>query len=953
MYCHIHHCHYHHCNCVPTDSTEKGGALTLEELLAYTQEMKDELKDYTVDLKDQIFSYIDVGLNPVEINNSINSLKEQDTYILRTLTNKVDELNNTTNLSMFNLRARVTALEGQSATLINDLADLEGRTTTNTTDLVDRTQRIEELETNTQVVESVSELATIENPKDGLRVHVKSYHAGLLMGGGQFFASSLPDLTENNVTVFASSDPSVFWVRTNYSEITLAMAGAIGDGVTDDTDAVTNAFKVGGAIYGNPEHTYFVTRVIVSSNPLVKSIYPNSFKDVSSNPIKFNGRGCSFKTDGFINKPQPVSIRDLITTGDGDEKKGAGIFLDGLNKPELINFRMVGSLFDNVEEDTKPYIEGVQGTFAAYNTYLCNLQLHNCTNIVLADIESDETYCGIRLAGCLVGSLTNISVSYVTRGFFFTACSYISTYNCLVNEARYGMGGTNQGTTRRELPVVNEEGVQVYKVVPNATGKEGAKAAGGISFLDIGGSYNTFTKCSSIYSASNCFRVQAYDDGGAGEIPSNNISFIDCYSDYSGRHVFSVYGKSTTPLRIIRPVVRNHGYLKLRIPAPATRAEALLGCTDGDIRNYWAFHIISSEQRLGFLCAHAGMYIEDMDYVTERERETGLGFYGYIAPYRQVRRLIQMIVTDGWEELAALNVVGGYAYSAVYQTGQNPLIIRGNPDGTPIFKEVTLDFEYVVQPGEGTTRVSLIDVPVPSYNNPLYFKDTTINLNGGGHSLALLRYRDVYSGAVEHTVKLEGVSVKTNETAFYLANTLNIKNVSAALITLDDCKLMPATDILTFGGDKTARVINRGYKYLLRPMTSIALKKDTVERVYQIPEEGTLQVVLFIDEEYPIYSYLPKGLKLVKVMPYDKLYSSFSVPVPNDYLSIINSYLYPLDVDSSTKIVKTYSADGTEGNVTLNVVSETTDEMYVNFSATNVIKGYYVFEFEGYLRDIV
>lgn len=121
MYCHTHHCHYHHCNCVPIDSKETGRDLTQEELIALTQEMKQELKDYTVDLKDQIFSYTDVDVNPVEIVNTFDSLRWQDTYILRTLTNKIDELDNTTNLSVFNLRTRVTELEVQIATMIQDL----------------------------------------------------------------------------------------------------------------------------------------------------------------------------------------------------------------------------------------------------------------------------------------------------------------------------------------------------------------------------------------------------------------------------------------------------------------------------------------------------------------------------------------------------------------------------------------------------------------------------------------------------------------------------------------------------------------------------------------------------------------------------------------------------------------------------------------------------------------
>ena len=159
MYCHIHHCHYHHCNCGPKDSKENGKALTQEELLAYTQEMKEELKDYTVDLKDQIFSYIDIGVNPVEIANTFASLKEQDTYILRTLTNKIDELNNTTNLSMFNLRTRVTDLEGQSAALIQDinslpfeggaLADTFVTVTTNASGSVVRSQYDKNSETKT------------------------------------------------------------------------------------------------------------------------------------------------------------------------------------------------------------------------------------------------------------------------------------------------------------------------------------------------------------------------------------------------------------------------------------------------------------------------------------------------------------------------------------------------------------------------------------------------------------------------------------------------------------------------------------------------------------------------------------------------------------------------------------------------------------------------------------
>lgn len=45
---------------------------------------------------------------------------------------------------------------------------------------------LETLKEKTLVVESIADLSTIKNPKDGLRVYVKSYHAGFDMGGGYF-----------------------------------------------------------------------------------------------------------------------------------------------------------------------------------------------------------------------------------------------------------------------------------------------------------------------------------------------------------------------------------------------------------------------------------------------------------------------------------------------------------------------------------------------------------------------------------------------------------------------------------------------------------------------------------------------------------------------------------------------------------------------------------------------
>lgn len=56
-------------------------------------------------------------------------------------------------------------------------------------------------------LESIADLSTIKNPKDGLRVYVKSYHAGLGIGGGYFVYDSTKANVNNSGTVING------WVR--------------------------------------------------------------------------------------------------------------------------------------------------------------------------------------------------------------------------------------------------------------------------------------------------------------------------------------------------------------------------------------------------------------------------------------------------------------------------------------------------------------------------------------------------------------------------------------------------------------------------------------------------------------------------------------------------------------------------------------------------------------------
>ncbi|MDY3306543.1 hypothetical protein [Psychrobacter sanguinis] len=115
-------------------------------------------------------------------------------------------------------------------------------------------------------LESIADLSTIKNPKDGLRVYVKSYHAGFDMGGGYFtYDSSKASINDKGNIING-------WVRqASIGYFNVQHFGALG--LNDDTDyrdhnafnAVTKAIEnyTGNQIYihiPRPVNTYIVGR---------------------------------------------------------------------------------------------------------------------------------------------------------------------------------------------------------------------------------------------------------------------------------------------------------------------------------------------------------------------------------------------------------------------------------------------------------------------------------------------------------------------------------------------------------------------------------------------------------------------------------------------------------------------------------------------------------------------
>lgn len=94
------------------------------------------------------------------------------------------------------------------------------------------TSEVNSVKEKTLVVESVADLSTIKNPKDGLRVYVKSYHAGLNKGGGYFtYDSSKTNINDKGLIING-------WVREDLNVISVKEFGAVGDSTIDDNKAI-------------------------------------------------------------------------------------------------------------------------------------------------------------------------------------------------------------------------------------------------------------------------------------------------------------------------------------------------------------------------------------------------------------------------------------------------------------------------------------------------------------------------------------------------------------------------------------------------------------------------------------------------------------------------------------------------------------------------------------------
>ena len=99
-------------------------------------------------------------------------------------------------------------------------------------------------------IESVADLVAYEPRYVGEVVELKSYIAGKNLGGSDLVCVQSNLLIENGVTIFKSTVFGYndhFWVRINYDELNVEMAGALPDPTFNSRDAFHRCTKLGGS----------------------------------------------------------------------------------------------------------------------------------------------------------------------------------------------------------------------------------------------------------------------------------------------------------------------------------------------------------------------------------------------------------------------------------------------------------------------------------------------------------------------------------------------------------------------------------------------------------------------------------------------------------------------------------------------------------------------------------
>ena len=210
--------------------------------------------------------------------------------------------------------------------------------------------------------------------------------------------------------------------------------GAVGNGVTDDTTAITAAYtdavSKGGGIIFFPKGEY----IISDSLPLTTGIY---YRGIGSSDTAGSIIQQTTNKDAFLAQNNDViqninfGVSDLAIMGDYSENTQNGIYLQQLSNIAGIYLPFCYAIFDNLR------IQGFTGAGKA---------AIYCESLIISRIDTclfQECDNGLFVEGATFGTDTTISTSVSIRncyanncgnnggmGYYVNNCSYLQFLNC-------------------------------------------------------------------------------------------------------------------------------------------------------------------------------------------------------------------------------------------------------------------------------------------------------------------------------------------------------------------------------------------------------------------------------------------------------------------------------------------------------------------------------------------
>lgn len=283
-------------------------------------------------------------------------------------------------------------------------------------------------------------LAVTDFP-DGIAVHLLGYSAAGDGGGGIVYFDAANTDSVNNVTIYATASTGRWVRRVPGNSLNVRWAGAKGDGIADDTDAIADTFALAGTTHKAvwfPYGSYLTDKIRTTADTVL--VYGERSRITSRTGATV------MEISGNVSR---MHISNVVFVGTGS---GSG---DGLTTADDL-----GSLYNGRIENCE---------FAYCGRHGLNFKSPGAFGYVIADCVADHNGGdqlringgpGVEFKGCLVGTVPTGKAGYRVLGDArLSNCNGLTGGNGVWG--RFGGDGTSESDNRTVYPLITIESSNV------------------------------------------------------------------------------------------------------------------------------------------------------------------------------------------------------------------------------------------------------------------------------------------------------------------------------------------------------------------------------------------------------------------------------------------------------------------------------------------------------------